>query len=120
VPALVRGMKRHMAETNPLADHPTTRILRFALLELEEMANYGGEAVKCLVSGEQQKAMQPWKNLLAGLLKAAGDMDGSQPMVAALRRVMAHLMKELLAHRGRLAKAVPKPPRNQSRLHPLP
>jgi hypothetical protein len=78
VPALERSMKRHQTETNPLADHPTVRILRFALLEISEMANYGREAVKCLVSEEQHATMKPWRELLAALLNAAGDMDGSQ------------------------------------------
>ncbi len=78
LPALVRGMKRHMEATNPLADHPTNRILRFALLELEEAAAYGARAIQCLVSAEQQAAMESWNHLLAALLKAAGNMDGSQ------------------------------------------
>lgn len=82
VPALIRGMKRHLAETNPLADHPTNRVLRFALLELEEAKNYGKAAVKCLVNAEQHLAMTPWTKLLEALLKAAGDMDGSQEPVA--------------------------------------
>jgi hypothetical protein len=82
VPALVRGMRRHLDETHALADHPTKRLLRFALLELDEMAAYGSQAVKCLVSTEQRGGMASWEKLLEGLLGAAGDLDGSQSPVA--------------------------------------
>lgn len=82
LPALVRGMHRHLEVTHPLADHPTLRILRFALLELEEAAAYGDESVKCVVAADKKEAMAPWEKLLGGLLQAAGDLDGSQPPVA--------------------------------------
>lgn len=81
VPAVVRGMRRHLEVTHPLADHPTVRILRFALLELDETAAYGAEAMKCLVSEEQHTSMTAWKQLLQALLDAAGDLDGSLPAV---------------------------------------
>jgi len=78
LPALVRGMKRHMVVTHPLADHPTVRLLRFALLELEEAADYGKQTVTCLVDGPARNAMASWTRLLAELLAAAGDLDGSE------------------------------------------
>lgn len=77
-PALIRGMKRHLDDTNPLADHPSVRLLRFALLEMEEAAGYGKKAIECLVTSEQRAAMKSWCNLLQALLDAAGDLDGSQ------------------------------------------
>ncbi len=82
LPALVRGMKRHLIETNPLADHPTVRVLRHALLELEEAAAYGEKAITCLADEATLAALKPWTDLLAALLAAAGDLDGSQPRVA--------------------------------------
>ncbi len=78
-PALLRGLKRHIAETNLLADHPSVRLCRFAALEVEEAVTYGQQAVACLVSPEQGASMKPWTELLQGLLAAAGDLDGSQP-----------------------------------------
>ena len=82
LPALERGMKRQLGQTNILADHPTVRILRFALLEIGEMIGYGAEAVKCLASDDPPQVMSSWETLLASLLNAAGDLDGSQPPAA--------------------------------------
>jgi hypothetical protein len=79
VPALQRAMQRHLDQTNILADHPTVRILRFALLEFVEMARYGSDAIRCLVAAEQHESMASWKALLKSLLEAAGDMDGALP-----------------------------------------
>ncbi|MDZ4288392.1 MAG: hypothetical protein U0984_10565 [Prosthecobacter sp.] len=81
-PALLRGLRRHMEETNPLADHPSVRLCRFAAIEVEEVANYGAKAIDALVDHEQRAAMEPWTHLLAALLDAAGDLDGSQLAVA--------------------------------------
>lgn len=80
LPALHRGMAKHLEQTNPLADHPTVRILRFAQLELDEMIRYGTEAVRCL-SPQASPDDEPthWETLLRALLAAAGDLDGSQP-----------------------------------------
>src|SRR5262245_26288954 len=37
LPALQAALKKHLRETNPLADHTSVRVCRFALLELAEM-----------------------------------------------------------------------------------
>ena len=37
IPALKRALDRHLDETHRLADHPSVRVCRFALLELEDM-----------------------------------------------------------------------------------
>ncbi len=78
IPALVRGMERHLVDTNPLADHPTCRILKFALLEFREAADYGAKAAACIVEDGSRQAMAEWEKLLTDLLAAAGDLDGSQ------------------------------------------
>src|SRR4051812_29466984 len=44
VPALIRAMPRHIQDTNPLADAPSVRVCRFALLELGDMCKFGEEA----------------------------------------------------------------------------
>ena len=41
VPALIAALEKHRAETNPLADAPTLRLVKFALMELDEMRDYG-------------------------------------------------------------------------------
>lgn len=80
-PSLLRGLKRHIAETNLLADHPSVRICRFAAIEIEEVVNYGAQAVEVLVSAEQKVSMKCWADRLQSLLAAAGDLDGSQKPV---------------------------------------
>src|SRR5215510_9662781 len=40
LPALKAALQKHLADTNPLADHPSVRVCRFALLEINEMIQY--------------------------------------------------------------------------------
>lgn len=79
IPALERALKRHLQDTNPLVDHPSVRVCRFALLEVEDMARYGERAVAALVSDEIKQQNAAWTTLLQNCLLAAGELDGSQP-----------------------------------------
>lgn len=75
LPALRTALNWHLAHTNPLADHPSLRICRFALLEVEDMIQFGKETVKCLVSEDKREAMEEWLILLDGCLKESGVLD---------------------------------------------
>lgn len=75
IPALQAGMERHVRETNPLADHPSVRLYRFALLELNDIAAFGRRAVECLGA----TAAPAWSRLLDDCLAAAGGLDGTAP-----------------------------------------
>ncbi len=77
LPALVAALERHLAETNPLADHPSVRLCRFALLELREAAEFGRQAVDCLAPEGTRESFQPWLELLDDCLAAAGGLDGA-------------------------------------------
>ncbi|HTG44419.1 MAG TPA: hypothetical protein VK633_07785, partial [Verrucomicrobiae bacterium] len=79
LPALIRGLERHVASTNRLADAPSVRLCRFALLELQDMEKFGAEAIRCLIETKQQSEIRPWLQLLEAMLGAAGDLDGTQP-----------------------------------------
>jgi hypothetical protein len=79
VPALGDALRRHLADTNRLVDHPSVRICRFALLEVDEMQAFGADCLLRLVTAEKRAALQPWLDLLAGLLRQAGGLDGTQP-----------------------------------------
>ena len=79
VPALIRSLKRHREQTNPLADAPSNRLCRFALLELEDMLQFGLQAITQLVSKQTRDSLSPWLQLLDSALAAAGDLDGTQP-----------------------------------------
>ncbi len=79
VPALTRGLRRHLEEDNKLFDHPTFRVCRMALLEFEEMEAYGQKAVTCLADTATRTQYAAWLQLLQDLLDTMGDLDGTQP-----------------------------------------
>ncbi len=76
IPALAQALSRHLEGTNLLADAPTARACRFALLELEEMRKFGAEAIRALVTTEALSRTQAWLQLLDAALAAAGGLDG--------------------------------------------
>lgn len=79
LPALRSALQRHLSQTNRLVDHPSFRLCRFALLEVEEMISYGAQAVPALLDAAGRDALKPWTALLDDLLATAGSLDGSQP-----------------------------------------
>ncbi|HWB06451.1 MAG TPA: hypothetical protein VG796_25730 [Verrucomicrobiales bacterium] len=78
LPALKEGMERHIAETNHLADNPTCRLLRHALLEIEDMITWGARAIPCLPVTASSR-LESWLGLLDQCLAAAGGLDGALP-----------------------------------------
>src|SRR5438874_8217881 len=64
LPALDAALKRHQADTNPLADAPSVRVCRFARLELADMIDFGRRSIACLVGGPAREALRPWLQLL--------------------------------------------------------
>lgn len=77
LPALREALDRHLADTNHLADHPSVRICRFALLELGDMIAFGTESISSLVDAEHLAAMLDWAGLLDQCLSSAGGLDGA-------------------------------------------
>jgi hypothetical protein len=65
--------------TNPLADAPSVRLIKFALLEVEEMDDYGSEAVAAFDAeiGARKTEIGAWLALLDDALAAAGGLDGT-------------------------------------------
>lgn len=84
IPALREALQRYLADTHPLVDHPSIRVCRFALLEVEEMAEYGGKCVSQLAGAAEREKMQLWESLLQELLQQAGSLDGSTPRTEAV------------------------------------
>ena len=76
VPALDKAMRQHLKDTNPLADHPSVRVIRFALLELEEMIAIGQASVKSLVNEDARTNAATWLGLLTDCLANAGGLAG--------------------------------------------
>ncbi len=75
IPALVAALEEHQADTNPLADAPTVRLAKFALLELREMTDYGTGAR----AGLTEPVDHEWLELLDDALAAAGGVSGAHP-----------------------------------------
>ena len=76
-PALRDGLKRYIEQTHPLADAPSIRLCRIALLDIEDICRWGAEAVKEIVTEEQRKTSAQWLSLLDVCLATAGELDGS-------------------------------------------
>ncbi|MGH7996604.1 MAG: hypothetical protein ACREFX_09660 [Opitutaceae bacterium] len=77
VPALVAALRRHIETTNRLVDHPSFRVCRFALVELDEMAEYGAKCITALVTPERRRELAEWERELDAWLAQAGALDGS-------------------------------------------
>jgi hypothetical protein len=84
VPALDAALKHHLDDTNPLADQPSARLCKFALVELAEMQKFGEQAVVSLVDKAARKNATPWLTLLDDCLAAAGQLDGAHPLTSNL------------------------------------
>jgi len=78
VPAMIRALEHLIADTNRLFDHPTYRICRLTLLEMQDVLEYGNEALRCLVKDTDRSALRDWLSTLDRLLAAAGDLDGKE------------------------------------------
>ncbi len=79
LPALKRAMEEHLRDTNTLADHPTVRVCRFALMEIGEMIEYGGKCAACLVAEGDREELALWLGFLDDCLAAAGGLAGTEP-----------------------------------------
>ena len=79
VRSLIAALQNHRRDTNPLADQPSVRLCKFALLELDEMSDYGAAAIAQLVDVENHESSREWLALLDDCLAAAGGIDGTEP-----------------------------------------
>ncbi len=77
LPALEQALESHLRATNPLVDAPSVRILRFALLELADMLEFGNACIAALVDDKTRHELTPWLTLLGDCLSASGGLDGA-------------------------------------------
>jgi hypothetical protein len=77
LPAVKSALERHLQQTNPLVDHPSVRVCRFALLEVDDMLNFGSQAQTAMIAESDRPAMAGWLELLDRCLSCAGDLDGT-------------------------------------------
>jgi hypothetical protein len=79
-PALVAAYQRHLTETNPLADHPTCRQLRFFCIEEQDMIAWGDAALDALTADPARADHAAvWRAHLLAYLKSAGGIWGDEP-----------------------------------------
>jgi len=83
LPALETALHRHLKDTNPLADAPSVRVCRFALIEVGDMLRWGEKAIPCVVEQAQRDEMSDWLELLDEYLSAAGALDGVEEPTSA-------------------------------------
>jgi hypothetical protein len=76
-PAVIHALQQFLSDSNKLFDHPSYRVTRFALLEMQEVEQYGAQAVKCLLTPEHRSELAGWVSMLDCALAAAGDLDGT-------------------------------------------
>ncbi len=79
-PLLRASLSRYVEETHPLADAPSRRLCRLALLDINDICAYGDKVVACLVSSEDLAASEQWLTLLDVCVAQAGGLDGSSGM----------------------------------------
>jgi hypothetical protein len=87
LPALKAALEQHLNDTNPLADHPSARLCKFALLEVGEMLDFGAKAITSLVDRASRAQTMPWLKLFDDCLAAAGSLDGAENISAAPQRM---------------------------------
>ncbi|MDZ4852549.1 MAG: hypothetical protein SGI77_24940 [Pirellulaceae bacterium] len=85
LPAVLEAANRLQTEAHPLADAPTVRLAKLLQFELQEVADFGSQAISSLIDNEQRKARQDWQTLLKNCLASAGSLDGSQAVDASIQ-----------------------------------
>lgn len=79
--SLAEAYRDHLAMTNPLVDQPTCRILRIALAEIDDAADWGRRALRAVIEAEPDsaKAAEDWSAHLAAYLAAVRGIAGDEP-----------------------------------------
>lgn len=77
IPGLIAALESHLRDTNPLADHPSVRVCRFALIELKEALEFGFKSIAALVDAAQRERANAWLQGLDRALSAARSLAGN-------------------------------------------
>lgn len=79
VQAVIAAAGRLKSDAHPLADAPTVRLAKLMEFELQDVAQFGSQAIRCLVSSDDRQKIEPWLKMLRTCLSAAGELDGTGP-----------------------------------------
>jgi hypothetical protein len=77
LPALKIALEHHLRDTNHLADQPSVRLCRFALLEVDDMLKFGAATIPAVINQNTGNNCATWLLLLERALRAAGTLDGT-------------------------------------------
>jgi hypothetical protein len=80
VPALRRALEKHLQDTNPIVDHPSIRVSRFARLEVAEIEAYGESCLSVFPGVDHERHLKHLGHYLA----LAGGLDGTEPRVQGI------------------------------------
>ncbi|HZG58094.1 hypothetical protein [Paenibacillus sp.] len=84
IPELIETYQWHLERTNPMIDHPTCRILRLMLSELESMATWGKQALSAIIRTESDAtSAKDWEDHVRAYLAEAGGIAGEPARFAA-------------------------------------
>ncbi len=108
IPAMRDALHRYIAATHPLADAPSIRLCRIALMDVEDIAKYGAQAVLALVTPEQRRKSSSWLALLDVCLAAAGGLDGSGKGDGVRADALLFLQAVRLRRRAPARRALPR------------
>ena len=78
-PVLAAALKQHVDETNPLADAPSVRLIKFARLEVREMVDYGERTLAAMGTSCPAVGGISSIEFLQKYLNAAGGLSGTDP-----------------------------------------
>jgi hypothetical protein len=84
-PALASAYRDHLSRANPLVDQPTRRLLRFAVIDIEDAIAWGGRALAVVhrPSGDEESdadGTAAWRARLQAFLDVAGGVAGDKPV----------------------------------------
>jgi hypothetical protein len=100
-PACADAFSEHLAQSNPIADYPTRRLLQFALEEERAQIAWGRQAIAALrrrgLSSEMEVSLEKWSQHLRAFLAAGGgvngDVTGSRPSAPTSRGSHAAILQ---------------------------
>jgi hypothetical protein len=79
LPALAAAYRHHAEATNPLIDHPTLRLVRSALSDVDDVVAWGTATLEALVSSDaDRERSRRWTAHLSDYLDAAGGIAGER------------------------------------------
>ncbi len=79
IPDLIACAQALADDVHPLADAPTARVVRFLLMELRDVDDFGRQTLHCLLAPEAHDRLEPWRQQLQDTMTAAGGPGGTGP-----------------------------------------